>query len=676
MSVPSPEARRHLELAEAIRHHDYLYYTLAEPEISDADYDALMRELEELERRFPDLRTSDSPTQRVGGAITREFPPVTHDVPMLSLANTYDEAEMRDFHRRVCENLETDMVEYHVELKIDGVALAVRYRDGMFDRAATRGDGTQGDEISANARTIRSLPLRLRGDSLPAQIEARGEVVMYKEDFLRLNEDREAAGEKLFANPRNSTAGTLKLQDSSVVAGRGLHFFAYSLIGEASGVTSQSEAMAWLQRAGFPVSPHAKVCPAIEDVIDFWRHWEFHRDTLPFEIDGVVVKVNELRRQAQLGTVAKSPRWAIAFKFSARQASTLLEDIIFQVGRMGTITPVAALRPVHLAGSTISRATLHNEDFIRELGLRIGDTVTIEKGGDVIPKVTAVDLSQRPENAEEFNFISNCPACGTDLVRPEGEAAWFCENMECPAQVRARIEHYASRSAMDIEGLGEAVVDVLAERGFIRSYADLYSLDAHRDELVQLDRFGEKSIANLLASIEASKQRSFDRVLHALGIRFVGQGVARLLAMRFRSVAGLMDAEISDMLAIDGIGPRIAESVRRFFQDPHTRELVQRLLAAGVTREMPEPPESDRLPFFEGKTFVLTGALSRLTRDQAKGIIERHGGKVSGSVSKKTDMLLAGEDAGSKLEKAVALGVPVLSEEEFIMQLPDTKKPS
>lgn len=676
MSVPSPEARRHLELAEAIRHHDYLYYTLAEPEISDADYDALMRELEELEQRFPDLRTSDSPTQRVGGTITREFPSVTHDVPMLSLANTYDEEEVRDFHRRVCENLETDIVEYHVELKIDGVALAVRYRDGMFDRAATRGDGTQGDEISANARTIRSLPLRLRGDSLPAHIEARGEVVMYKEDFLRLNEDREAAGEKLFANPRNSTAGTLKLQDSSVVASRGLHFFAYSLIGEAAGVTSQSEAMAWLQRAGFPVSPHAKVCPAIEDVIDFWRHWEVHRDTLPFEIDGVVVKVNELRRQAQLGTVAKSPRWAIAFKFSARQASTLLEDIIFQVGRMGTITPVAALRPVHLAGSTISRATLHNEDFIRELGLRIGDTVTIEKGGDVIPKVTAVDLSQRPENAEEFHFISSCPACGTDLVRPEGEAAWFCENMECPAQVRARIEHYASRSAMDIEGLGEAVVDVLAERGFIRSYADLYSLDAHRNELVQLDRFGEKSVANLLASIEASKQRSFDRVLHALGIRFVGQGVARLLAIHLRSIAGLMDAEISDMLAIDGIGPRIAESVRRFFQDPHTRELVQRLLAAGVTSEMPEQPESERLPFFEGKTFVLTGSLSRFTRDQAKGIIERHGGKVSGSVSKKTDMLLAGEDAGSKLEKAVALGVPVLTEEEFLMQLPDTDKPS
>lgn len=676
MSVHSTEARRHLELAEAIRHHDYLYYTLAAPEISDAEYDAMMRELEELERRSPELRTTDSPTQRVGGAITREFPTVAHDVPMLSLANTYDETEVRDFHRRVCENLETDSVEYHVELKIDGVALAVRYRDGVFERAATRGDGTQGDDISANARTIRSLPLRLRGDRFPAQIEARGEVVMYKEDFLRLNEDREAAGEKLFANPRNSTAGTLKLQDSSIVASRGLHFFAYSLIGDAAGVTSQSEAMAWLRQAGFPVSPHAKVCPAIEDVIDFWRYWEEHRDTLPFDIDGVVVKVNELRRQAQLGTVAKSPRWAIAFKFAARQASTLLENIVFQVGRMGTITPVAALRPVHLAGSTISRATLHNEDFIRELGLRLGDTVTIEKGGDVIPKVTAVDLTQRPEKAEEFHFITSCPACGTGLVRPEGEAAWFCENMECPAQVRARIEHFASRSAMDIEGLGEAVVDVLVERGFVRSYADLYALDAQRDALVQIDRFGEKSVTNLLAGIEASKSRSFDRVLHALGIRFVGQGVARLLAMHFRSFARMMDAEPAEMLTIDGVGPRIAESVRRFFQDSHTRELVRRLVSCGVTSEMPEHAESERLPFFEGRTFVLTGALSRFTRDQAKDIIERHGGKVTGSVSKKTDMVLAGEDAGSKLEKAVALGVPLLTEEEFMMQLPETEKPS
>lgn len=676
MSVSPSALRRHLELAETIRRHDHLYYVLAEPAISDQEYDALLSELQRIEEEFPELRTPDSPTQRVGGDITREFPTVLHASPMLSLANTYDEEDLRDFHRRVVEQLETTEVEYFAELKIDGVALSARYRDGVLERAATRGDGTQGDDISANARTIRSIPLRLQGQApLPPLLEVRGEVVMYKEDFLRLNEGREAAGEKLFANPRNSTAGTLKLQDSSIVASRRLHFFAYTLIADLPEVDTQSAAMEYLRQRGFPVSPHYRICRSIEDVLGFWEHWEAHRDDLPFEIDGVVVKVNRFRQQDQLGTVARNPRWAIAFKFSARRATTVLEDIVYQVGRMGTVTPVAVLRPVFLAGSTISRATLHNEDFITELGLRVGDTVTIEKGGDVIPKVTGVDESQRSAEAPAFRFISECPACGTPLRRPEGEAAWFCENVECPAQLRARIEHFASRGAMDIEGLGEAVVDTLVDRGFIRTYADLYSLHAIKDALISLDRFGEKSVTTLLANIERSKHATLDRVVHGLGIRFVGQGVARLLARRFRSLPPLMDADVDALTAIDGIGPRIAESVRRFFDEPQSRALADRLLDEGVAGEIENDGGTDTLPFFDGKTFVLTGALSRFTRDQAKALIERLGGKVTGSVSKKTDALLAGEDAGSKLEKARGLGIAIIDEEGFLAELPDDLQP-
>ena len=673
MSFPSSASRRHHDLAETIRRHDYLYYVLAEPEIGDDEYDALMRALEALEREYPELRTPDSPTQRVGGAVTRDFPTVRHDHPMLSLANTYDEGDLRDFHRRVTENLEVAELEYIAELKIDGVALAVRYRDGVMERAATRGDGMQGHDVSANARTIRSLPLRLRHAGIPpeATFEVRGEVVMYKDDFLRLNEAREAAGEKLFANPRNSTAGTLKLQDSSVVASRALHFFAYTLIGMKQEPGTQADAMEFLRRAGFVASPHARVCRGIEEVLSYWQYWEEHRDELPFEIDGVVVKVNNLRQQAALGTVARSPRWAIAFKFAARQAVTVLEDIVFQVGRMGTVTPVAVLRPVHLAGSTISRATLHNEDFISELGLHIGDTVTIEKGGDVIPKVTGVDERLRRPETQAFRFVSACPACGTPLRRPDGEAAWFCENVECPAQVRARIEHFASRGAMDIEGLGEAMVDMLVEQGLIRNYADLYSLHEHRERLVALERLGEKSVANLLDAIDHSRQATLERVIHGLGIRYVGQGVARLLARHMRSLPALMDADEALLTAIDGIGPRIARSVRRFFEDTLSRAMVDRLLRAGIgTRDEERPPDA-KLPFFEGKTFVLTGTLSRCTRDQANEMIERFGGKVTGSVSKKTDLLLAGQDAGSKLDKAGALGIPVIDEDEFFAQIPD-----
>jgi DNA ligase (NAD+) len=670
MAVPADIRARHATLCEEILQHDYRYYVLAEPAIEDMAYDGLMRELQELERLYPTLSTELSPTQRVGGAITKDFPTVTHDVPMLSLANTYDENEVRDFHRRVTETLGTDDVRYHVELKLDGVALSVRYRDGMFERAATRGDGSQGDDISANARTIRSLPLRLRQEAAPpSRLEVRGEVVMHKADFAALNREREENGEKLFANPRNSTAGTLKLQDSAVVAARNLHAYMYSLIAPIPEIKTQSGAMAFMRSCGFFVNPHTRLCHSIDEVLAFREDWQERREELPYEIDGVVVKVDDIRQQEELGSVSRSPRWAIAFKFAARRAETLLENIIVQVGRTGTITPVAQLRPVLLSGSTISRATLHNEDFIRELDLHVGDTVIIEKGGDVIPKVTDVVREHRPESTAPFHFPVRCPVCASPLQRPEGEAAWFCENIFCPAQVRGRIAHFASRGAMDIEGLGEAVVDMLVSGKYISSYADLYTLPVHRAELVELERFGEKSVDNLLAGIEASKSRTLDRVIYALGMRFVGQTVARLLASRAQSLPGLENMTADDLETIDGIGPRIAASVVRFFEDESTRTLVHRLIDAGVAPEI-RSPAADHLPWFEGRTFVLTGSLSRLTREEARESIERHGGKVTASVSKKTDIVVAGEAAGSKLEKALQLGITVVDEDAFLKQLP------
>ncbi len=656
---------RYTALAREILHHDYLYYVLAEPEISDERYDALLRELADIEREHPELQTPDSPTQRVGGTVTREFPTVAHDTPMLSLSNSYSEADVRDFHRRVSELLEIDSVEYHAELKLDGVAISLRYRDGVLERAATRGDGVQGDEITPNARTIRSLPLRVHSDDYPPQFEVRGEVVMYKDDFQRMNEEREAAGEKLFANPRNSTAGTLKLQDSAIVAKRNLRAFTYALNSPIDGVETQDQALQWMRKLGFPVNPNSAVCESIDAVLEFCSRWEQQRDELPYDIDGVVVKVNRIRQQEQLGSIAKSPRWAIAFKFASRQATTQLRGITFQVGRMGTVTPVAELEPVLLAGSTISRATLHNEDIIRELDLREGDTVTIEKGGDVIPKVTAVDHSARGNDSQPFDFASICPACGTALRRPEGQAAWFCENQACPAQVRGRIEHFASRTAMDIEGLGEAVVDILVGKGFLRTVADLYTLGEHRDAIEAIDRFGKKSVDNLLDGIERSKSRPFDRVLHAIGIRFVGQGVARVLAERFPSFDLLAAATLEELQLAEGIGPRIAESVVAFFGNPESVAMVEKLREAGVTSRG-EARIIESHPFFEGKTFVITGTLTRFTRDEAKAAIERMGGKVAGSVSARTSVVLAGEAAGSKLEKARTLGIQIIDEDEFV----------
>jgi DNA ligase (NAD+) len=677
MDVPAPARREHARIAAALREHDYRYYVLADPAISDEEYDALMRSLFELEAAHPSLRTDDSPSQRVGGTVSKEFPSVAHSVPMLSLANTYSAEEVADFHRRVQEGLEGAAVQYHCELKLDGVAIAVRYGNGVMTLGATRGDGQTGDEITANLRTIRALPLRVRGDGVPAAFEVRGEVYMAKDAFRVLNEQRALAGDKLFANPRNSTAGTLKLQDSAIVASRTLQTSIYTLLGIAS-VATQHEAVQALAAMGFPVEPHSRLCRTIDEVMAFCDEWERRRDELPYDIDGVVIKVDHFRQQEELGSIAKSPRWAIAYKFAARRASTRLRAISFQVGRTGNVTPVAELEPVLLAGSTISRATLHNEDFIRDLDLREGDTVVVEKGGDVIPKVSGVDLTLRREGAAAFSFATACPACGTVLTRLEGVAAWSCDNPACPAQIRGRIEHFVSRRAMDIEGFGEAVVDVLVTNGLLRIPPDVYALASHKDALVAIERFGERRVAKLLDGIERSRQRGFDRVLFAIGIRFVGEGVAKILAKHFPSFAALRDAGEEQLKDTPGIGPVIAASVTRFFADPHGREVIASLEALGIPLLTEAPAAQVPLPFFAGKTFVLTGTLEGFTREQAGALIERHGGKVSGSVSKKTDYLLAGAEAGSKLDKATALGVRILSEEEFTAELPtrDTKEAS
>jgi DNA ligase (NAD+) len=653
------------ELRRQIREHDYRYYVLAEPIISDFEYDMLMRELIELERQYPELVTPDSPTQRVGGAPTKEFPTVTHPVPMLSLNNAFTIEEIRDFDRRVAELLEGEKYRYVAELKFDGVAVRLKYENGILVLGATRGDGVQGDDITNNIKTIRSIPLRLiNPDEKFLNIEVRGEVYMNKVDFEKLNEERERLGEKIFANPRNATAGTLKLQDPKLVAQRPLRFFAYYLMAEGVELESHYENLQILKRLGFPVCEHVKLCESIDEVIEFWRYWEERRDELPYEIDGIVVKVDSIRQQEILGAIAKSPRWAIAFKFTPRQAQTKLIGITLQVGRVGTITPVAELQPVPLGGVIITRATLHNEDYIKEKDIRVGDTVIVERSGEVIPKIVGVVLEKRPPDAVPFVFPKNCPVCGGPIERPVGEANYYCENPECPAQVRARIEHFASRGAMDIEGLGEAIVDKLVTLGFLKNYADIYDLHKHKAKLVRIEGFGEKSVQNLLNSIENSKKQPFHRVLYALGIRYVGSETAKLLADAFGSIDKLMNASVEQISSVYGIGPRIAESVYKFFHDERNLELIKRLKEAGLNFEV--KPEEKAKKKLAGKTFVFTGTLKNFTREEAKEKVEELGGKVSNSVSRKTDYVVVGENPGSKYDKARQLGVKIITEEEFL----------
>lgn len=666
-------------LREQIREHDYKYHILAQPSISDKEYDELVKKLEKLEKENPRLITPDSPTQRVSSDLTKVFNPVTHKIPMLSLANTYNEEELFDFDRRVRETL-NEKVEYIVEYKIDGASVSINYEKGLLKTAATRGDGTTGEEITANVRTIKSVPLRIKKDkSIQYKLddfEVRGEIFMNIEDFVKLNKERELNGEKLFANPRNSAAGTLKMQDPSIVAKRPLNIFVYSLISPGDEISSQEENLLLLKKLGFRVNASYKKCKSIEEVLKACHEFEEKRNSLEYEIDGAVVKVNLIEQQNRLGSIAKSPRWAVAFKFKAKQATTKVNGITWQVGRTGAITPVAELEPVLLAGSTISRTTLHNYDEIMRKDIRIGDTVVIEKGGDVIPKVVSVVTSERKKNSKATLPPGNCPACGTTLFKPESEVAYYCQNTECPDQVKGRLEHFASRGAMDIEGLGEALIDLFVEKGFLKSYPDIYKLKKIKNDLVSIERLGEKSISNLLNAIEKSKEKPFDKVLFAIGIRYVGAGAAKKIASHFKSIDELMEAGDEEITSIPEIGESISKSLRQFFSNKNNLRMIKDLRKAGLNfefkKEKAKSAEQSN-SFFKGKTFVLTGTLSEFTREEAGEKIERFGGKVTSSVSKNTDYVLAGEKAGSKLDKANKLGIKTLSEQEFIKHLKEVE---
>ena len=661
-------AQRIAALGDELEEHLYRYHVLNTPTISDQEFDYLLAELQALEEAHPELKRPDSPTQRVGGAPTSDFPTVRHARPMLSLDNSYSRQDVEDFDRRMRQSLPDEAVEYVFELKIDGVALSLTYQDSLLVRAVTRGDGVQGDEITANARTIPTIPLRLRQPRINCEI--RGEVYMESRDFAQLNTQRTANDEPLFANPRNSTAGSLKLQNPNLVAKRNLRFFAYWIHAEGGNQTRHSECLKTLRAWGFMVPEHEH-CVSLADVFDHYDHYAADRSELPYEIDGVVIKVNSLSQQERLGYTAKSPRSAMAYKFPAYQARTRLREIRLQVGRTGAVTPVAILEPVPLAGSTIARASLHNADEIHRKDIRIGDTVLIEKGGDVIPKVVEVDLSERPDDSVKYSFPNQCPSCKEELTtRDAEEAVARCNNITtCPAQLRRRLEHFASRNAMDIEGLGPAVVEQLAETGLVKDLSDLYELNV--ESLGALERMGEKSAQNLLDGLDRSKEQPFDRVLFALGIRHVGATVARTLARTFGSLDALCKASVEDLEATHEIGPTIARSLYASLPDlPALDRVLYKLENKAKLRfEMKAEEEAAPPSPFSGKTVVITGTLSNYSRDEAAALIERLGGKTTSSVSKNTDLLIAGEKAGSKLAKAQALGVEVLDEAAFIAQL-------
>lgn len=655
------------KLRSALRHHDHRYYVLSSPSITDHEYDELMHQLISLEQHYPHLITHDSPSQRVGGEPTKEFPTVTHAVPMLSLSNTYSEDELMDFDRRVKDLLGGHRYQFVTELKIDGVAISLTYRNGLFTHGVTRGDGIQGDDITGNLRTIRSIPLRVEmGKGLPKDFEVRGEIFMTKNDFEIMNKKQVERGEKTFVNARNTASGTLKMLDSRIVAQRKLRMFTYFLRTNDVPLKHHSDNLQLLKQLGFSVNEHTRVCPSMTEVKIFCDEWNSKRASLPYDIDGIVIKVDSIAQQDELGAVAKSPRWAIAYKYPAQQMETTLNAITMQVGRVGTITPVAELEPVFVGGSTVRRATLHNEDYIKDLDIRIGDSVFVEKGGDVIPKVAGVNRTKRKKNTRPFKFPNTCPECAAKIYRPEGESAYYCENFECPAQVRGRIEHYAHRRAMNIEGLGEAVIDLLVTEGLVHNLADIYQLTIQ--QVAKLDRMGEKSAQNLLDGITASTQLPLHRVLFGLGIRFVGEGVAKLLSDNFLSIEAIQSASPEELEAIEGIGPRIAESVVRFFHDRHSQKLINRLAKAGVQMKSGKKIFSGTSSII-GKTFVLTGGLSTMSRDDAKEKIEARGGISSSSVSKKTDFVIVGSDAGSKLQKAIDLGITTITEDEFIKML-------
>lgn len=652
------------ELRKLINDADYKYYVLAEPDISDFEYDKLMKELGELEKQYPLLLTKDSPTQRVSGEPTKRFNVVEHKIPMLSLSNSYNFDELIEFDTRVKNTVGKDSIEYVCELKIDGLAVSLIYENGYFAKGATRGDGTKGDDVTANLKTIKSIPLKVFHKSLK-NFEVRGEIFIKKDDFLKINEEQELKGEKLFANPRNTAAGTLKLKDSRTVARRPLNLFSYYFSSDDFAPEEHFKNLEILKQLRFPVNSYAKKVKSIVEVKKYCEKIDELRDNLPYEIDGVVVKVNNIHEQDILGSVAKSPRWAIAYKFKAKEKVTRIVSITLQVGRTGTITPVAELEPVFLAGSTISRATLHNFDELERKDIREKDYVKIEKGGDVIPKVTEVIPEKREKGSRKFPVPEKCPVCSTKLVKSEEEVYIYCPNYFCPAQVQGRIEHFVHRDAMDVEGLGGSIIAVFLENGLIKDFSDIYELKNKRKEIISLERFGEKSVDNILLAIEKSKEKPFEKVLFALGIKQVGERTAKLLAKHFRSIENLSNASVDEIDDIYEIGPSIAQSVVDFFKDDKNIKLLNKLKKAGLKFESENTGTLKTKEEFLGKVFVLTGTLQKFTRSQASEIIENFGGRTSGSVSKKTDYVLAGNEAGSKLDKAKKLGVKILTEEDF-----------
>jgi DNA ligase (NAD+) len=650
------------ELREKLHRHEHLYYVLDQPEISDAEYDAMMRRLQELERQHPELITPDSLTQRVGGKAREGFVKVAHSSAMLSLDNALNEEEMREFDKRVRDLLGGEAFEYVVELKLDGLSMAVHYRHGRFAQAITRGDGLVGEEVTENARTMRTLPLKVKGD-LDA-FEARGEAIMPRRSFAKLNAEREQQQLALFANPRNAAAGALRALEPSVTASRQLEYFAYFLlVGGQFHYPSHWQSLEALQAMGFKVNPRRAKCPDVEAVLEFYRHWEAGRESLPYEIDGVVVKVDSVRQQQTLGWTAKAPRWAIALKFAAQQDKTVVEDIRVYVGRTGALTPVAILKPVRLSGVMVKNATLHNEDEIARLGVEIGDTVLVERSGDVIPKV--VRVVEQGEERRAFKMPKHCPVCGGEIVREEGEAASRCINTNCPARLEGSILHFVARGVMDIDGMGEVLVDQLVARGLVRSVADIYDLTL--EQLLELERMGQKSAEKVLRNIDASRKQPLPRVLNGLGIPFVGERTAQILAERFGSLEAIAEADEETLQQAEEVGPKVSHSIRQFFHEPRNRELVDRLGKAGLTFHH-EVRKKAAGPL-KGKTFVLTGTLPNVTREEAKARIESAGGMVTGSVSKKTDYVVAGADPGSKLDKAKQLGIAVIGEPELLVLL-------
>lgn len=655
------------QLTVDLNHHNYLYYVKAQPVINDYEFDVMLQELIALEKQFPNLLTSESPSQRVGGFISKEFVTVTHSYPMMSLGNTYSEEELRDFDERVRKVIGSDF-EYVCELKFDGVAIGLTYQNGKLLRAVTRGDGIRGDDVTTNVRTIRSIPLSLMGNNFPDKFEIRGEIILDKKTFERINAERADIGETPFANPRNSAAGTLKLQDSSEVARRKLDCFLYALYGDFD-FSTHYDGLKMAADWGFKISEHYQLCKSIEDVLTFIESWRKKRDLLPFDIDGIVIKVNNFRQQEELGFTAKSPKWAIAYKYKAESASTILNSVVYQVGRTGTITPVANLKPVLLAGTTVKRASLHNADQIQKLDLHMHDTVFVEKGGEIIPKITGVDFSMRQAGAKPVSYITHCPECGTELIRLEGEANHYCPNEEgCPPQIKGRLVHFTSRKAMNIDGLGVETIDQLVEAELLKNVADIYHLKS--EKLLQLERMGEKTVSNLFEAIEKSKQVPFERVLFAIGIRFVGDTTAKKLARHFGSYQKISQATLEELIQTPEIGDKIATSIFDFVRELENIKMVEQLQSAGLQFKLDKAAMQEAGSKLKGLSFVITGVFQKFERDKLKETIEINGGKVSGSLSSKTSYLLAGSDCGpAKLEKAEKLKINIISEDDFLKML-------